>query len=72
MSHPRKAFTLDEILDAIWGPEYIGAHDLVYVHINWLRQKICVDPRHPQLVQTIHGVGYRFAPEESVQVLRVV
>jgi DNA-binding response OmpR family regulator len=65
MSHPRKAFTLDEILDAIWGPEYIGAHDLVYVHINWLRQKICVDPRHPQLVQTIHGVGYRFAPEES-------
>jgi DNA-binding response OmpR family regulator len=65
MSHPGKAFTLDEILDAVWGSEYIGAHDLVYVHINWLRQKICVDPRHPQLVRTVRGVGYRLAPEGS-------
>src|SRR5262249_44170136 len=65
MSHPGKAFTQDEILDAVWGPEYIGAHELVYVHISWLRQKICVDPQHPRLVQTIRGVGYRFRPEES-------
>jgi DNA-binding response OmpR family regulator len=63
MSHPGKAFTLDEILDTVWGSEYIGAHDLIYVHINWLRQKICVDPRHPQLVQTVRGVGYRLALE---------
>ena len=65
MSHPGKALTLDEILDAVWGPEYIGAHELVYVHMSWLRQKICLDPQHPRLVQTVRGVGYRFTPEES-------
>jgi DNA-binding response OmpR family regulator len=63
MSHAGEVFTANEILSAIWGPEYIGAHELVYVHVSWLRQKICDDPRHPKLLHTVRGVGYRFMPE---------
>ncbi len=63
MSHPGEALATNEILSAVWGPEYIGAHELVYVHVSWLRQKLCVDPRAPKLIHTVRGVGYRFLPE---------
>ena len=65
MSRPGEALTTNEILSTVWGPEYIGAHELVYVHVSWLRQKICDDPRHPKLLHTVRGVGYRFMPEEE-------
>ncbi len=64
MSHPGKALTNNEILSSVWGAEYIGAFELVYVHVSWLRQKLAVDPRTQHFIQTIRGVGYRFAPEE--------
>jgi DNA-binding response OmpR family regulator len=65
MSHAGEVLTANEILSAVWGPEYIGAHELVYVHISWLRQKLCDDPRHPKFLHTVRGVGYRFLPEVS-------
>jgi DNA-binding response OmpR family regulator len=63
MSRAGEVLTTNEILSLVWGPEYIGAHDLVYVHMSWLRQKLCDNPRHPKLLQTVRGVGYRFIPE---------
>jgi len=48
------------LLDAVWGEEFAGAVQVLYVHIGWLREKIEDDPRRPQLVQTVRGVGYKF------------
>ncbi len=50
----------DYLLDAVWGEEFAGAVQVLYVHIGWLRDKIEPDPRHPRFVQTIRGVGYKF------------
>lgn len=65
MSRPGEMLTPNEILTAVWGPEYTGAHELVYVHVSWLRQKINDNPRHPKLLHTVRGVGYRFMLEED-------
>jgi DNA-binding response OmpR family regulator len=47
------------ILDALWGPEFMGDDHLVDVHIANLRRKLGDDPAHPRFVETIRGVGYR-------------
>ena len=65
MSHAGEVLKPNEILSKVWGPEYIGAHDLVYVHISWLRQKLGDDPRHPKLFHTVRGIGYRFTAEDG-------
>jgi DNA-binding response OmpR family regulator len=65
MSRAGDAITTNEILSSVWGPEYTGAYELVYVHISWLRQKLSIDPRHPKLIHTVRGIGYRFMPGES-------
>ena len=49
-----------EILAQVWGAEYVGEPQVVYVHIRWLREKIEADPNHPSLIQTVRGVGYKF------------
>ena len=64
-NHAGQVVSTDEILSTIWGQQYIGARELVWVHISWLRQKLGIDPRYPHLIHNIRGVGYRFIPEES-------
>ncbi len=64
MSHPGKALTNNEILSSVWGPQYMGAFELVYVHVSWLRQKLAVEDQVQRFIQTVRGIGYRFAPEE--------
>ena len=58
----RKGRTLNrnQILDSIWGHNYVGDSRTVDVHIRWLREKIEEDPGEPKRVITIRGVGYRF------------
>jgi DNA-binding response OmpR family regulator len=63
MSRAGEVLTTNEILSTVWGPEFIGASELVYMHISWLRQKLSDNPHHPQLIHTVRGVGYRFMPE---------
>jgi DNA-binding response OmpR family regulator len=48
------------LLDAVWGEEFAGAVQVLYVHIGWLRERIEVDARHPRYIQTVRGVGYKF------------
>ena len=55
-----RVFTRDQILDRLWGHDYIGDTRTVDVHIRWLREKIEPDPASPQRITTIRGVGYRF------------
>lgn len=52
------------LLDTVWGVEFAGALQVLYVHIGWLRERIEVDPRHPRYIQTVRGVGYKFVSLE--------
>lgn len=56
---PNKVVSVDELLAQVWGAEFGGEPQVVYVHIRWLRKKIETDPSHPQHIVTIHGVGYK-------------
>ena len=51
----------DHLLDAVWGYDAMPSTRTVDVHIAWLRQKLEQNPRHPQFIQTVHGLGYKFA-----------
>jgi len=51
--------SVDELLARVWGAEYVGEPQVVYVHIRWLREKLEVDPKHPQRIVTVRGVGYK-------------
>jgi two-component system alkaline phosphatase synthesis response regulator PhoP len=51
----------DSLLDAVWGYDAMPTTRTVDVHIAWLRQKLEENPRHPHFIQTVHGMGYKFA-----------
>ncbi len=55
--------TTDELLAQVWGAEYAGQPQVVYVHIRWLREKIEDDPQNPQRLITVRGLGYRYNPK---------
>ena len=47
------------LLDALWGPEFVGDDHLVDVHIANLRRKLGEEPANPRYIETVRGVGYR-------------
>ena len=55
----------DEILARVWGAEYAGESQVVYVHIRWLREKIEDNPDRPTRIVTVRGVGYKLEPRET-------
>ena len=59
-SNKGRAFTRDQILERLWGHDYIGDSRTVDVHVRWLREKIEPEPSNPRRIVTIRGVGYRF------------
>lgn len=58
---PERVFSVDDLLARVWGAEFIGQPQVVYVHIRWLREKIEADPSHPDFIITVRGVGYKLA-----------
>ena len=60
---PRRVFSVDELLRQVWGAEFIGQPQVVYVHIRWLREKIESDPNSPKRLVTMRGVGYKLEPQ---------
>ncbi len=60
-SRPGEVITRAEFFDRVWGTDWLGDTRTLDVHIRWLREKIEADPGQPQLIQTVRGVGYRFA-----------
>ncbi len=62
---PNHVIAVDELLDRVWGAEFIGQPQVVYVHIRWLREKIEIDPGHPQRILSVHGVGYKLNPKDA-------
>ena len=59
-SHRNRVFTREQLLELIWGYEYSGETRTVDVHVRNLRKKIERDPDHPQYIQTVRGMGYKF------------
>lgn len=59
-SHPNHVYTKEELFREIWDMESIGDIATVTVHIKKIREKIEYDTSHPQYIETIWGVGYRF------------
>ncbi|NJP09858.1 MAG: response regulator transcription factor [Leptolyngbyaceae cyanobacterium RU_5_1] len=60
MSYPRRVWSREQLLERIWGPDFIGDSKTVDVHIRWLREKLEVDPSSPAYLVTVRGFGYRF------------
>ena len=61
--HPGRVFTREQLLDTVWGGAHGGYAHTVNSHINRLRAKIESDAADPRRIQTVWGVGYRFAGE---------
>ncbi len=59
VEHAGKVMTHKHLLNAVWGPEYIGEFHMLRVNISNLRRKIEPDPARPQIIITESGVGYR-------------
>ena len=64
--HPGRAFSRQELLDKVWGYQFAGYAHTVNTHINRLRAKVEPDPSAPRFVQTVWGVGYRFADPAEI------
>ena len=56
-----RAFTREQLLDRVWGQDRFVEPRTVDVHVRRLREKVEADPKHPSLILTVRGLGYRFA-----------
>ncbi len=61
---PERVLTIDDLLARVWGAEYDGQPQIVYVNIRWLRQKIEKDSRNPTHLISVRGVGYKLVASE--------
>lgn len=55
----------ETLLTRVWGAEYAGEPQVVYVHIRWLREKLEADSQHPQRIVTVRGVGYKLVSQTA-------
>jgi two-component system alkaline phosphatase synthesis response regulator PhoP len=62
-----RVVTREEILDAIWGTDFVAETNIVDRHVRSLRIKLQNDYRHPRFIATVPGLGYRFIPTLSNQ-----
>ncbi|GIK57880.1 MAG: response regulator transcription factor [Chloroflexi bacterium] len=64
LSRPGQVISRTELFDKVWGTDWLGDTRTLDVHVRWLREKIEDDPGQPRYIQTVRGVGYRFAAPE--------
>lgn len=60
-----KVISTDSLIRRVWGAEFIGEPQVVYVHIRWLREKIELDPNNPGRIVNVRGVGYKLIPQNG-------
>lgn len=58
-----RILSVDDLLARVWGAEFFGEPQAVYVHVRWLREKIEEDPNQPQRIVNVRGVGYKLIPQ---------
>jgi DNA-binding response OmpR family regulator len=61
-----RVIAVDDLISRVWGAEFAGEPQVVYVHIRWLREKIEVDPNAPRRLINVRGVGYKLMAVTSV------
>jgi two-component system response regulator VicR len=59
-AHPGEAFTKEQLINEVWGKEFVGETTSLAVFIRKIREKIEADPSSPRWLQTVWHVGYRF------------
>jgi two-component system response regulator VicR len=59
-SNPGIVFTRDQLIEYVWGKEYLGESSAITVFVRKIREKIEKDPANPKFIQTIWRIGYRF------------
>ena len=64
MQNPQRVYTKEQIYSLIWNDAYMGDENAVNVHISRLRNKIEKEPRKPQIVITVWGIGYKLGEEK--------
>ena len=60
-----RVLSADDLLSRVWGAEFVGQPQVVYVHIRRLRKKLEENPSKPRRIITIRGVGYKLEPMEN-------
>ncbi|HEY9815235.1 MAG TPA: response regulator transcription factor [Candidatus Obscuribacterales bacterium] len=60
MSNPRRVWSREQLIERVWGPDFMGDSKTVDVHIRWLREKLELNPSNPEYLLTVRGFGYRF------------
>lgn len=60
LEHRGTTLSREQLLNEVWGYHAMPSSRTVDVHVAWLRQKIEPNPKHPQYLLTVHGLGYRF------------
>jgi two-component system response regulator RegX3 len=61
VEHAGRVLTRNQLIDEVWGSDYVGDTKTLDVHIRRLRGRVEPDPQDPQRIRTVRGVGYRFA-----------
>lgn len=64
MKNPKKVYTKEQLYSHVWNDAYLGDENAVNVHISRLRNKIEDNPRNPQIVVTVWGIGYKLGDME--------
>ena len=60
-AHPGWVYSRQQIMEQLWGGEFYGEVRTADVHIRNIRRKIGTDPKNPRYIQTVRGMGYKFA-----------
>lgn len=65
LDHIGQTVTYHQILEQIWGQEYVDSPEYVHVYVSHLRKKLEKNPTRPHYLLTEHGIGYRFQPHHT-------
>ena len=60
LQNPKRVWSRDQLLERIWGIDYVGDSKTVDVHIRWITEKIEEDASAPIYIKTVRGFGYKF------------
>jgi two-component system alkaline phosphatase synthesis response regulator PhoP len=66
VEHQGTTLSRETLLHEVWGYDAMPSTRTVDVHVAWLRQKLEEDPKSPQLIHTVVGMGYKFAEETAL------
>ena len=63
MRHAGDVVTREDLMSRVWDTNWFGATKTLDVHVRWLRRKLGDDSASPRFIETVRGVGYRFAAD---------